>query len=80
MVFGATAPLAFRLAANPLLKAVWRRLKSALTIRAAADLDQCDSSEAQKHDELLSKTDMLRWSFSRRTSALRGHLENVKTT
>jgi len=48
MVFGTTAPLAFRLATNTLLKSVWGRLKGALAIGAAADWGQCSSSEAGK--------------------------------
>jgi hypothetical protein len=48
MVFGASTALAFRLAANTLLKAVWGRLKSTLAIGAAAGRDQCDSSKAGK--------------------------------
>ena len=47
MVFGAATPLALRLAADTLLKAVRGRLKSALTIRAAAGLEQSDSSEVK---------------------------------
>jgi len=44
MVFGAATTLAFRLAANTLLKSVRGRLKNTLAIGAAAGRDQCVSS------------------------------------
>jgi hypothetical protein len=52
MVVDAAAPLAFRLAANTLLKSVRRRLKSTLAIGAATGRDQCGSSAA--HAKILN--------------------------
>ncbi len=45
VVGGAATTLAFRMAANVLLESVRRGLENVLTIKAAADWDQGDSSE-----------------------------------
>jgi hypothetical protein len=59
VVIGAAAPLAFRLAANPLLKSVRRRLKSALAIGAAAGRDQGGSSEGRRDQPSEKSTALL---------------------
>ena len=45
VVIGPAMPLAFRLAANPPLKSIGGWLKTSLTVRTAACLGQCVSSE-----------------------------------
>jgi len=51
VVVGAAATLAFRLAANTLLKSVRRGLENALAIGAPAGRDQCGSSEITRFSD-----------------------------